>query len=59
MTEGMLETFHPNLDAANVDLKAFRDETYCLQDGKTNHYTEIRCEEDELAHMWALYPRDG
>ena len=28
MTEKMLETFDPLLDAANVDLKAFRDETY-------------------------------
>lgn len=28
MTPEMLETFHPYLDAANVDLKAFRDETY-------------------------------
>ncbi len=31
MTAGegeMLDTFHPYLDAANVDLKAFRDETY-------------------------------
>ena len=31
MTAGageMLETFNPHLDAANVDLKAFRDETY-------------------------------
>ena len=28
MTTEMLETFHPYLDAANVDLKAFRDETY-------------------------------
>lgn len=28
MTEAMLETFSPVLDAANVDLKAFRDETY-------------------------------
>jgi pyruvate formate lyase activating enzyme len=28
MTEAMLETFHPLLDAANVDLKAFRDQTY-------------------------------
>lgn len=28
MTERMLETFDPYLDAANVDLKAFRDETY-------------------------------
>jgi pyruvate formate lyase activating enzyme len=28
MTAEMLETFHPHLDAANVDLKAFRDETY-------------------------------
>jgi pyruvate formate lyase activating enzyme len=28
MTGEMLETFDPHLDAANVDLKAFRDETY-------------------------------
>lgn len=28
MTGEMLETFHPCLDAANVDLKAFREETY-------------------------------
>jgi pyruvate formate lyase activating enzyme len=28
MTEEMLETFQPYLDAANVDLKAFRDRTY-------------------------------
>ena len=28
MTGEMLDTFHPYLDAANVDLKAFRDGTY-------------------------------
>jgi pyruvate formate lyase activating enzyme len=28
MTEEMLKTFQPYLDAANVDLKAFRDKTY-------------------------------
>lgn len=28
MTQEMLEVFDPYLDAANVDLKAFRDETY-------------------------------
>ena len=28
MSEEMLETFQPYLDAANVDLKAFRDQTY-------------------------------
>jgi pyruvate formate lyase activating enzyme len=28
MTAEMLDTFQPYLDAANVDLKAFRDETY-------------------------------
>lgn len=28
MSEAMLDTFAPYLDAANVDLKAFRDETY-------------------------------
>lgn len=28
MTKEMVETLHPYLDAANVDLKAFRDETY-------------------------------
>jgi len=32
---------------------------HVLQNGKTIHYTEIRCEEDELARIWALYPRDG
>lgn len=32
---------------------------HILQDGKTRHYTRIRCEEDELARMWALYPRNG
>jgi hydrogenase expression/formation protein HypE len=32
---------------------------YILQDGKFAHYSEVRCEEDELARMWALYPRDG
>jgi pyruvate formate lyase activating enzyme len=28
MTEELLEEFHPYLNAANVDLKAFRDQTY-------------------------------
>ena len=28
MTKEMLDLFHPYLDAANVDLKAYRDETY-------------------------------
>jgi pyruvate formate lyase activating enzyme len=28
MTQQMLEMFHPYLDAANVDLKAFREKTY-------------------------------
>ena len=28
MTAEALEAFHPNLDAANVDLKAFKDDTY-------------------------------
>ena len=28
MTQEMLDAFHPYLDAANVDLKAFRDETF-------------------------------
>ncbi|MBN1549833.1 AmmeMemoRadiSam system radical SAM enzyme, partial [bacterium] len=28
MTEEMLEAYHPYLDGVNVDLKAFRDETY-------------------------------
>jgi hydrogenase expression/formation protein HypE len=30
-----------------------------LRDGEAAHYTESHCEEDELARMWALYPRDG
>jgi len=29
-----------------------------IRGGEASHYTEIRCEEDELARMWALYPRD-
>ena len=29
-----------------------------IRDTETVHHTEIRCEEDELARMWALYPRD-
>jgi len=33
MTEEMLEKAHPYLDAANVDMKAFRDETYREQVG--------------------------
>jgi hydrogenase expression/formation protein HypE len=31
---------------------------YLVEDTKTRHFTEIRCEEDELARMWTLYPRD-
>ncbi len=27
-------------------------------DSEITHYEKIRCEEDELARMWALYPRD-
>ncbi len=30
-----------------------------VRDGEAVHYDEIRCEEDELARMWALHPRDG
>jgi hydrogenase expression/formation protein HypE len=30
-----------------------------LKDGGAIQYREIRCEEDELARMWALYPRNG
>jgi hydrogenase expression/formation protein HypE len=30
-----------------------------LKDGGTIEYTEIRCEEGELARIWALYPRNG
>jgi len=29
-----------------------------IQDGVTTHYTEIKSEEDELARMWAKYPRN-
>jgi hydrogenase expression/formation protein HypE len=32
---------------------------HILKDGRTIHHAEIRCEEDELARMWALYPRNG
>ena len=30
-----------------------------LRKGETTDYRDIRCEEDELARMWTLYPRDG
>jgi hydrogenase maturation factor len=30
---------------------------HLVREGRTEHYTEVRCEEDELARMWALYPR--
>jgi hydrogenase maturation factor len=30
-----------------------------LSEEEAIHYRQIRCEEDELARMWALYPRDG
>ncbi len=49
MTAEMLETFQPYLDAANVDLKAFRDETY-------RRYVRIRLQPvlDSLKRMKAL-----
>jgi hydrogenase maturation factor len=28
------------------------------RNGEIKHYREIRCEEDELARMWRLYPRE-
>ncbi len=32
----------------------------CIRrNGDSVHHKEIHCEEDELARMWALYPRDG
>jgi hydrogenase expression/formation protein HypE len=30
-----------------------------LKEGEATLHTKIRCEEDELARLWALYPRDG
>ncbi len=49
MTDEMLEAFDPYLDAANVDLKAFRDETY-------RKYTGARLQPvlDSLKKMKAL-----
>ena len=32
---------------------------HVLQNAKTAHYSEIRCEEDDLVFTWAFYPRDG
>lgn len=29
------------------------------RNGSIVHYSDIRCEEDELARMWRLYPREG
>jgi hydrogenase expression/formation protein HypE len=34
------------------------DGVLLLQKGENTHYREIRCEDDELARMWTLYPRD-
>ena len=31
---------------------------HLFRDDETIHYNEIRCEDDELARMWTLYPRD-
>jgi hydrogenase expression/formation protein HypE len=32
---------------------------HIVRNGQARHYTEICCEEDELARLWTLYPRDG
>jgi len=34
------------------------DGVHILREGDTIHYSDIRCEEDELARLWALYPRN-
>ncbi len=49
MTGEMLDAYHPYLDAANVDLKAFRDETY-------RHYIGARLQPvlDSLKKMQQL-----
>jgi len=49
MTEEMLETFHPYLSAANVDLKAFRDSTY-------REYVDARLQPvlETMKHMKSL-----
>jgi len=30
-----------------------------IDEGKTLDYRQVRCEEDELARLWAVYPRSG
>jgi hydrogenase expression/formation protein HypE len=30
-----------------------------MRDGEVTHYTGIYCEEDELARMWKIYPREA
>jgi hydrogenase expression/formation protein HypE len=30
-----------------------------LRDEQVTHYTEVRCEEDELTRLWTLYPRSA
>ncbi len=35
------------------------DGVHVRRNGETMHYSDIRCEEDELARMWRLYPREG
>ncbi len=40
------------------EVKAGNGVTVCGAGHEIQHYEEIRCEEDELARIWALYPRD-
>ena len=32
---------------------------HVLRNGESEYFSDIRCEEDELARMWRLYPRRG
>jgi hydrogenase maturation factor len=44
---------------ADVGCVTEGDGVRILQKDETIYYPDIRCEEDELARIWALYPRQG
>jgi hydrogenase expression/formation protein HypE len=47
-----------NVDSADVGCVTDGVGVRILREDKTIHYHDIQCEEDELARLWALYPRN-
>lgn len=52
MTPEMIDLYHPWLDAANVDIKAFRDETYRRQMGGRLEPVLESCRRLKAAGVW-------